>query len=53
LDVDDSVKVPLLDVLPVIDGPVNPNVDVIEPVTVREPVIIALPVNGKDEAFAT
>jgi hypothetical protein len=33
--------------------PVNPLLAITEPVTIRLPVIIALPVNGNDEAFAT
>ena len=33
--------------------PVNPPVDIVDPVITRLPVITALPVNGNDEAFAT
>jgi hypothetical protein len=37
---DDQLEVPN-------NEPVNPNVDVVEPVTIKLPVITALPVNGK------
>ena len=33
--------------------PVNPFVEIVEPVIVKLPVITALPVYGNDEAFAT